>query len=671
MVENSIGPSELHLKKELTALGKSRFLRDPDTHMSWKSPLNSASVGSSNLNFGNEHSENKKDMDKSTGSFELPPGHEYRRKKVYLYNWGHHSSKSSDSGIQLDKDKMETSIQDSPEEDTSNTLELDFKGDAYLEEAEKSRGFEGKNSEISVRKAVRKSSRGIVLRKKNKKNSAVTEMLDLASNSLETLQSAGKSDDSGYCSSEELQKSKSKLTQKIGYCSQCASPVLSRSGCGNWSNSAKILRSARRERSSFSCTPASNSSSYRYRGPKLSAGRSWEISGGEADQLDGNVEIRAFPFNLSMQTREPFSRSCSSASFSDTPRRMLRSIICGSHTGRSRRRSSSSHKHNYTPKSSQGVPLLTNSFDGIGSSEDSATNELATSFGELDLEAMSRLDERRWPNCRSQGPELGPPEGFDSRMIEETCLSQKYRPRSFDEIVGQNIVVESLNSAIVKGRVAPAYIFQGPRGTGKTSVARVFAAALNCLSTEEIRPCGLCTDCNNFASGIAVNIIEVDARNKREIGKIRYLLRKMPACTAFSSYKVFVIDECHLLSSKSWSAFMKFLEGPHSRVVFIFITNDSESLPRAVVSRCLKYLFSKVKDADIALRLRKLSAEENLDVEWDAVELISSNSDGSLRNAETMLDQLSLLGKKITISVVKDLVSPSVIYLSNGYYFII
>ena len=659
-----VGPSELHLKKELAALGKSRLLRDPDTHMSWKSPLSSTSFGTTlNFSTGNENVENKEGMNDLSGSFELPSGYEKRRRNVYLYNWGHHSSKSSDSGFQLDESKNQTSVKDSPGEITNNTLKLDSRNGAYLEDPVNSSGISGKIPEISVRKTARKSSRGVTLRRRNKKNSSVTKMLDLALNSLGALKSSGQSDVSGYCSSEELLGSKHKLSQKIGCCSQCASPVFSRSACGNWSNSTKILKNARREWSSLSCTPALNTSNNRCGGQILNTGRSWDrtsasFNGDELDQLDYSSQICGLPCSLSKRAKEPCSRSCSSPSLSDTPRRMVRSILCGSRTVHSKR-SSNSHKHKYAPKSSQGMPLLTNSFDGVDSSADSATDELATNFGEIDLEAVNRLDGRRWSNCRSQeGPELEPPEGFNFHMAEEKCLSQKYRPRSFDEIVGQNIVVQSLNSAILKGRIAPAYLFQGPHGTGKTSIAHIFAAALNCLSAGEKRPCGLCSECSNFATGIGLDMKEVDATNKKDIGKIRLLLKRMATGTTFPRYKVFVIDECHMLSSKSWSAFMKFLEAPLSRVVFIFITIDPDRLPRAVASWCQKYLFPKIKDADIAFRLRKLSAEENLDVEWDAIDLIALNSDGSLRDAETMLDQLSLLGKKITTTIVNDLVSP-------------
>jgi DNA polymerase III subunit gamma/tau len=179
------------------------------------------------------------------------------------------------------------------------------------------------------------------------------------------------------------------------------------------------------------------------------------------------------------------------------------------------------------------------------------------------------------------------------------------------------------------------------------------------MSTEEIKPCGCCRECNDSSSGKTKDLWEVDGTDKRGIDKVRYLLKKISHGPPLGSsrYKVFLIDECHLLPSKMWLAFLKFLEEPPQRVVFIFVTTDPDNVPRTVQSRCQKYLFSKIKDRDIVARLRKISNEENLDVELNALDLIALNADGSLRDAETMLDQLSLLGKKITTSLVNELVS--------------
>jgi DNA polymerase III subunit gamma/tau len=182
---------------------------------------------------------------------------------------------------------------------------------------------------------------------------------------------------------------------------------------------------------------------------------------------------------------------------------------------------------------------------------------------------------------------------------------------------------------------------------------------LNCLAPDETKPCGYCRECTDFISGKSRDLLEVDGSNKKGIDRVRYLLKKLSAgsSSTFSRYKVFVIDECHLLPSKTWLAFLKFLEEPPQRVVFILITTDLDNVPRTIQSRCQKYLFNKIKDNDIVARLRNISANENLDVESDALDLIALNADGSLRDAETMLEQLSLLGKRITTSLVNELVS--------------
>ncbi|GFP80438.1 protein stichel-like 1 [Phtheirospermum japonicum] len=274
------------------------------------------------------------------------------------------------------------------------------------------------------------------------------------------------------------------------------------------------------------------------------------------------------------------------------------------------------------------VPLLT--------SED----ELSTNFGELDLEGLSRLDGKMWSS--------GSPENTSS-------LSHKYRPVFFEELIGQNIVVKALTSAVSRKRVAPIYLFHGPRGVGKTSTARIFAAALNCLAKDEVKPCGVCSVCDDYVSGRSGCILEVDGSNKRGIQTVKNILKNN--IPAMSRFKVFVVDECHLLTSRTWLAFLRLLEKPLlSRVVFILITTDVDGIPSAVLSRCQKHFFNKISNCDIVSRLRRISVDEGLGVELSALELIASNADGSLRDAEIMLDQLSLFGKKITKSLVNELI---------------
>ncbi|KAG1331242.1 protein STICHEL [Cocos nucifera] len=649
MVGIHVGPSELHLKKELTAIRKARYLRDPETCSSWRSPLSSKSFPvTSNLNYENGIRRNLKGENNGGASLEPTSRSENGTKHVYLYNWRHDFSKASGSGIKLDDDDGKESVERSPKDSLSNPHGLDSKSDTYLEAPVNVYNFAGTNSENPVRRTVKWLRKSSISKKGLIKHSAVSKLLDLPFSSLGILDSVEQSDDTENCNSEDLRQSTNGLTQKTGYLSLTDSPLFSGSGCGNWSLSSKIQRTARREGSSQSYTPASASSycGY-YGGQNPSTVGSWDGSaasydGDELDQPDlPRHQGCGIPCYWPKRAKDRGCGGFYSPSLSDTIRRKGSSILCGSQTLYNKKRSSGSYKQKYLSKFSQGLPLMTNSCDGGGSSLDTASDELSTNYGELDLEALSRLDGRRWSSCKShEEVELGQTELAELDITEQRSLSHKYRPISFDEVIGQNIVVQSLNNAIFKGRIAPAYLFQGPRGTGKTLVARIFAAALNCLSTEENKPCGFCSECTTFSHGNGTNLREVDATNKKVIDRIRLLIKKLAIAKTFSRYRVFVIDECHMLSSKMWSAFTKFLEEPPPHVVFIFITIKPENLPRAIVSWCQKYIFSKVKDADIILRLRKLSAAENLDIELDALDLIALNSDGSLRDAETMLDQL-------------------------------
>lgn len=639
MAEGCVGPSELHLKKELTALRKARFLRDPETCSSWRGPLSSRScMTSSSIINHNEIVGNltQKYTEPSVG----PLKSEKRRKNVYLYNWRHHSNKSSESGINFDQD-------DRSLESPCISNVMDSRSDTCLEVPVSIYSVQGSNSGTPVKRTIRRVRRSSFSKKGAMRNSTVSKLLDLHVNSGE------QSEDTETCNSENHE-----LLQKGGYFSRSTSPLFAASGCLSSSNPSKLLKMARREGSSFSCTPVSTSSYYRYRGRNPSTVGSWDATTAASlddDGLNQQAPLRSQRCGIPYWSKGGKQRSCS-PSLSDTLRRKGSSLLCGSQTMHRRKRSSGSNKCGYLKKSSQGEPLLGDSCHFSYSSFDSASEGVSTIFGELDLEALSRLDGRRWSSCKSQDGIALPLSGADHAVSDQRSLSQKYRPRSYHELVGQNFVVQSLSNAIIRERIAPAYLFHGSRGTGKTSAARIFSAALSCTANGENKPCGVCMECNDFFTGNGINLIEVDASNRKGINRIRHLIENIPASATSSRYKVFIVDECHMVSSKVWSAFMKFLDEPLPHVVFIFITIDPENLPRAVISRCQKYMFSKIKDIDIVCRLRKIAVKETLDIELAALDLIALNSDGSLRDAETMLDQLSLLGKKITPSLVNDLV---------------
>jgi DNA polymerase III subunit gamma/tau len=651
MVEGCVGPSELHLKKELIALRKARFLRDPETCSSWRSPLSSKSfLTTSGVINHNEVGSSL--SEKHTEPAAAPPKSEKKRKNVYLYNWRHHSNKSSESGVKLDVDDRQASA-DCSLESPCISNGMDSRSDTCLEVPVSIYSVQGSNSCTPVKRTVRRVRRSSFSKKGAMRNSTVSKLLDLHVNSGE------QSEDTENYNSETHEQ-----LQKVGYFSRSTSPLFAASGCFSSTNPSKLLRVPRREGSSFSCTPVSTSSYYRYKGRNPSTVGSWDGTTAASLDDDGLNQPElltnqrcGIPCYWSKRSKHKGSERSCSPSLSDTLRRKGSSLLCGSQTMHGRKKSSGSNKYGYLKKSSQGVPLLGDSSHFAYSSFDSASDEVSTIFGELDLEALSRLDGRRWSSCKSQDGIALSVSGADHVVSDHRSLSQKYRPRSFLEIVGQNFVVQSLSNAIARERIAPAYLFHGPRGTGKTSSARILSAALSCTATGETKPCGVCTECSDFFTGNGINLIEVDATNRKGINRVRHLIENIPASATSSRYKVFVVDECHMVSSKVWLTFMKFLDEPLPRVVFIFITIDPENLPRSVVSRCQKYMFSKIKDIDIVCRLRKIAVKENLDVELAALDLIALNSDGSLRDAETMLDQLCLLGKKITPSLVNDLVS--------------
>ncbi|ONM16587.1 Protein STICHEL-like 2 [Zea mays] len=234
------------------------------------------------------------------------------------------------------------------------------------------------------------------------------------------------------------------------------------------------------------------------------------------------------------------------------------------------------------------------------------------------------------------------------------CLSQKFRPRSFSELIGLNVVAQSLLYSTCKGKVAPMYLFHGPRGTGKTSTARIFAAALNCVSLEEQRPCGFCKECVILFSGKSRDVKELDAAKMDRLGRVKALLKSASLVPYSSRFKVFIVDECHLLREDAWSAILKSLDEPYRHTVYIMITSDIESLPRASITHCQKFHFPKIKVADIVYRLERICIEEGLEFDHDGLYFIAAKSNGSLRDSEIMLDQLSLLGKKVTISLVHE-----------------
>ncbi|KAH7287230.1 hypothetical protein KP509_32G045000 [Ceratopteris richardii] len=242
-----------------------------------------------------------------------------------------------------------------------------------------------------------------------------------------------------------------------------------------------------------------------------------------------------------------------------------------------------------------------------------------------------------------------------SNNRKSRSLSRKYRPKLIKDLIGQPMLVESLCNAIVRDKVAPVYLFHGPRGTGKTTAAKLFAAAINCLSTEESRPCGLCKECSSLNIGQNLDIKEVDASGSNHAESIRYLLSDILRPPIRARYKVVVVDDCHTLNVEAWNVLLKGLEDPPGFVVFILVTTDLELLPRTAMSRCQKFMFVRIKETDIVERLQKLASHEKIEIDIEALQFIASRSDGSLRDAENLLDQSSLLESRATLARVQEM----------------
>ncbi|CAK8530767.1 unnamed protein product [Lathyrus sativus] len=235
-------------------------------------------------------------------------------------------------------------------------------------------------------------------------------------------------------------------------------------------------------------------------------------------------------------------------------------------------------------------------------------------------------------------------------------LTQKYIPRSFRDMVGQNLVAQALSNAVMRRKVGLLYVFYGPHGTGKTSCARIFARALNCSSLEHPKPCGFCNCCVAHDMGKSRNIREVGPVSNFDFENIMDLLDNMTVSQLPSQYKVFIFDDCDTLSADCWNAISKVIDRAPRRVVFILVSTSLDVLPHIIISRCQKFFFPKLKDSDIVNTLQWIATKEGLDIDKDALKLIASRSDGSLRDAEMTLEQLSLLGQRISVPLVQELV---------------
>ena len=217
-------------------------------------------------------------------------------------------------------------------------------------------------------------------------------------------------------------------------------------------------------------------------------------------------------------------------------------------------------------------------------------------------------------------------------------LYRKYRPNNFDSLIGQKHVVEILKNSIKENKVAHAYLFSGPRGTGKTSTARILAKTINCLNNKNGVACEECENCKSF--GTNPDIIEIDAASNNGVEEIRELINNVKIMPTSLKYKIYIIDEVHMLSQSAFNALLLTLEEPPEHVIFILATTNLESVPITILSRCQRFDFRKINEKDIIDRLEYICKEENISYELDGLKEIAILADGGLRDALSILDQL-------------------------------
>ena len=230
-------------------------------------------------------------------------------------------------------------------------------------------------------------------------------------------------------------------------------------------------------------------------------------------------------------------------------------------------------------------------------------------------------------------------------------LYRKYRPKDFNDLYGQKNIKKLLMESIKSNKLAHAYLFSGPRGTGKTSTAKLFAKTINCENQQDGIPCNTCQSCLNYEE--SADIIEIDAASNNGVDEIRELRDNAKILPNYSKYKIYIIDEVHMLSQSAWNAFLKILEEPPSHIIFILATTEIQKIPITILSRCQRYNFNKIRSEVISENLKTISEKENINITDEAINYISILADGGMRDALSFLDQLSKENELIDIDLVE------------------
>jgi len=226
-------------------------------------------------------------------------------------------------------------------------------------------------------------------------------------------------------------------------------------------------------------------------------------------------------------------------------------------------------------------------------------------------------------------------------------LARKFRPQNFDDVVGQEHITDILKKAIKANRVAHSYLFCGPRGIGKTSCARILAKTLNCEKGPADRPCDKCSACTEILKGNSFDVLEIDGASNRGIDEIRALRENVKFAPSYGKYKIYIVDEVHMLTAEAFNALLKTLEEPPPHVKFIFATTEPNKVPATIISRCQRFDFKRLQIPEIVKKLEFISKKENVKFDQSALSLIAINSRGSFRDAESLLDQcMSFSGSK-------------------------